>query len=410
MYTSATATSNMQERVSESGSLRVLALSTILPNPLQPTRGVYNLHQLKALSTICSVRAIAPILWTEELSVLARTFRRIGSGRQSQHGNLVVDHPRFWYFPRFFPSLHGCFFAASVKQTFMRVVKEFNPDVIFSPWIYPDGWAAVELATLVRRPVVVKALGSDIMLLKENTQRHLLTQETLVRANEVVAVSKSLATRMEKLGINRNKISVVYRGIDRTVFMVGNKGEARTSLGINEKKTIFIAAGNLVEVKGFDLLLEACSRIDSSILDWQLHVLGGGPLKSRLRQLALKLGISDRVHFQGAVAQNVLATWMQAADLYVLSSRSEGIPNVLRESIASQLPYVATDVGGVRELDEFGGGLVVPPNSPEHLYAGMMKALAAPPRLSANVIPSWQTSAESLLQILWRVCRRKSPC
>src|SRR5262249_51863856 len=120
----------------------------------------------------------------------------------------------------------------------------------------------------------------------------------------------------------------------------------------------------------------------------------------QLRQLARKLQIAEKVHFRGRVPQDRLAEWMRAADLLVLSSRSEGIPNVLLEAISSQLPYVATDVGGVRELDDFQGGIVVPPQAPSEIASGILSALAAKKTTASMQLPTWEESAESLRHVL----------
>jgi glycosyltransferase involved in cell wall biosynthesis len=165
------------------------------------------------------------------------------------------------------------------------------------------------------------------------------------------------------MGVAASRVSVVYNGVNREMFAPGDKGEVRAKLGLRPSATHLIGVGNLVSVKGFDLLLDACATLTNSPLDWELHLLGDGKLEAQLRQQAKQLGIADKVHFRGRVPQNVLADWMRAADLLVLSSRSEGIPNVLMEALSSELPYVATDVGSVRELADFEGGIVVPPHT-----------------------------------------------
>jgi len=122
--------------------------------------------------------------------------------------------------------------------------------------------------------------------------------------------------------------------------------------------------GNLVPVKGLDVLLAACGQLDGSAMPWQLHVVGEGPLKTALEWQARSLGIAERVSFHGARPHAQLPEWFRAADLLVLSSRSEGVPNVLLEAAACGLPFVASEVGGIPEIAPLGHSRLVPPNEP----------------------------------------------
>ena len=125
-----------------------------------------------------------------------------------------------------------------------------------------------------------------------------------------------------------------------------------------EKVVLFV--GNLVPVKGPDRLLAAMRRVvngDSLIVNGgepsaKLILLGDGPMRNRLMRQARQLGIAEHVCFLGSRSHDEVALWMNAADCLCLPSRSEGMPNVVVEALASGLPVAATDVGNVRELLE----------------------------------------------------------
>ena len=106
----------------------------------------------------------------------------------------------------------------------------------------------------------------------------------------------------------------------------------------------------MVPVKGLDILLQSLALLRSRDLDCHLYLVGDGPLRKQLMVQANVLGLSTRITFVGPKLHEELPAWYRAADLTVLPSRSEGLPNVLRESLACGTPFVASNVGGIVEI------------------------------------------------------------
>ena len=344
--------------------MNILALTNLYPNPLQPHRAPYNRHQFRMLGELHALRVIAPIAWTDEFAAQGPA---LPAGRRVIHDGLTVDHPRYWYTPKVLRGMYGRFFAASVRAVFDRVCREHRPDVVFAPWAYPDGYAAVELARRAGIPVVVQVHGSDIRQLDEFPARRAGTALAVSQAQGVIAVSRDLAEGCCRLGAKRERVRVIIDGVDREVFYPGSQRNARARLGLEADVKHLLFVGNLAPVKGVDILLAACSRLGTSLGRWRLHVIGGGPLRAALERQAKSLRLSDAVAFHGPIAHQQLPDWFRAADLFVLPSRSEGVPNVLLESMACGLPFVASDVGGIPEIAHLGESLLVRSERPLEL-------------------------------------------
>ena len=387
--------------------MRVLGLTNLYPNPYQPTRAAFNRQDFALLAERHAVHVIAPILWTDERNA---DRRLLPPSRRVTHDGLTVDHPVYWYTPKVLRGQYGRFFRWSVAGAFRRAVAEFRPDIVYTPWTYPDGWAAVRLAREAGLPAVVKVLGSDLRTLDEFPGRRARTAETLRLADAVVTVSQDLATRAAELGADPARVRVIYSGVDRRTFAPGDRAAARRAVGLPDDGTRhLLAVGNLVPIKGHDVLLDALARLPAEVGPWRLHLVGGGVRRDALAGQAARLGLADRVAFHGPRPHAELPDWFRAADLFVLPSRSEGVPNVFLEAAACGAPIVATAVGGVPEVAHLAACRLVPPDDPWPLARAVAAALAAPPPAPPDPPRDRREVVDDLEAVMAKVVERGRP-
>jgi glycosyltransferase involved in cell wall biosynthesis len=152
---------------------------------------------------------------------------------------------------------------------------------------------------------------------------------------------------------------------------------AKSRLGLPPERLLVGAVGRLSPEKGFDLLIRAADRLLAEGLDLELWIVGEGDQKEALTELVRQLGRAERIRLPGY--RSDLAGYYEAMDVLALSSYREGLPNVLLEAMALEVPVLATRVAGIPRLIQDGdNGLLVEPGQVDELVAGLRQLLRSP--------------------------------
>ncbi len=203
-----------------------------------------------------------------------------------------------------------------------------------------------------------------------------LQERALRRFDAVVAVSKPLENALAEVGVPTSVIHMIPNAWTPPSRPVAREA-ARERLGAEAEAPLIAFVGRLIPIKGCDVFVEALARLKA--VGWRAVVIGDGPEKEALGELAAANGLGDRVRFLGAVPS--AARYFSGVDLFVLSSRSEGTPMVLLEAMGAGVCPVVTRVGGVPDLiSSHERGWVVPPENPEALASALDEALGDPGR------------------------------
>jgi glycosyltransferase involved in cell wall biosynthesis len=357
--------------------MRALVLSSLYPNSVQPQFGLFVHRRVEALSQRgVSLRVVSPVPWVPPGLAFGRWGDMARIPASERLGDIRITHPRYLHAPG-----PGMYFQArnlhrGVASHVKRLQREFPFDFIDAHYLYPDGVAACHLARRFRVPVVLTARGSDVNLLPSFAWVRRQIRGALRRADAVIGVSAALARAMQQLGAPAEHTFVIPNGIDRQRFHFGDPLQARQSLNLFSDETLLLSVGNLNELKGHRLIVEAVARLRARGVRASLHLFGEGPERPALEALVQERGLQQQVTLHGNLPNERLARWYQAANLFVLASSREGWPNVLNEALACGLPVVATDVGGVPEIITDGAnGILARERSVEALEDAIARGL-----------------------------------
>ena len=417
--------------------MKILVVTNLFPNRLQPTRGMYNLQEFTELARLCELKVIAPIPWTIPFgkngflaSIPKKEFI------EADGGMIEVFHPRHLVIPKFGRSLYGLLLAVPLFFLARRLRQQEDFDALLAAWADPDGVATALVSRLIKKPFVLKVLGSDINELLGSRLRRRAIHYALKKASKVIAVSNPLKWRVAELGIREANIEVHPNGVNRRKFRPLDKIAVRRKLGLPVDRRVILFVGNLVPVKGVNYLLEAFHRLILSA-EGQiplLLIIGEGAQKATLQSMAQDYHILEHISFVGAKPHDEMPLWMNAGDILCLPSLNEGMPNVILEALACGKPVVASAVGGIPEMLQQGkngfqpkypvgagessrendlldresrlktkNGFLVPPSDPIELSRALQAALNAnwqSAKISKAVeYLSWQENARAIMRI-----------
>jgi glycosyltransferase involved in cell wall biosynthesis len=196
---------------------------------------------------------------------------------------------------------------------------------------------------------------------------------TLPRHEQVIVVSADLYERCRACGVPENRLHLIENAIDTEDFRrSGPAALAAGRSGIPAGRLLIGAVGRLSPEKGFDLLIRAVASLIDEGLDLELWIAGEGEGLDELERQALATGHGDRIRLLGFQADTVAL--FECLDLFCLSSLREGLPNVVLEAMAMEVPVLATRCGGIEAFGRDGTDmLTVPGGSAEALAGGLRR-------------------------------------
>ena len=198
---------------------------------------------------------------------------------------------------------------------------------------------------------------------------------TLPRHEQVIVVSADLYERCRACGVPEDRLHLIENAIDTEDFRrTGPAALAAGRSGMPAGRLLIGAVGRLSPEKGFDLLIQAVASLIDEGLDLELWIAGEGEGRDELERQAVATGHGDRIRLLGFQADTVAL--FECFDLFCLSSLREGLPNVVLEAMAMEVPVLATRCGGIEAFGRDGTDMLTVPAGSADALAGGLRRLA----------------------------------
>jgi glycosyltransferase involved in cell wall biosynthesis len=327
--------------------MRLLALTTSYPLYPGSSAGIFVQNLYRRLSVQCGIDVVcpadskpvkatfddctAPGIRIHAVRYAPRSWRRLAQ----ESGGVVTGLRRSPWRILLLPGL--------LLGLFWRCLLCVNDaDLIHANWSVCGAMACI-VGRLRRKPVVTTLRGSDVTRATRSWLDRMILGLAVRNSRIVICVSEAMAERLRTQFPSRTAdIHACLNGADEAFFQIDRAGSHGTDLRV-------LAVGNLISLKGFDVLIEAVARAHHRE---RMHVciVGSGPERGPLLAQAVSRGVSSCFTFVGTVPATDMPKYFSEADVFVLSSRSEGRPNVVVEALAGGLPVISTDLEGVQGM------------------------------------------------------------
>jgi teichuronic acid biosynthesis glycosyltransferase TuaC len=361
--------------------VKILAISHLFPNLKEKRYGIFVARQLSEISRLgAEITVIVPRIWCPGL------LRHFDRWKNYDHncplcrfeGIETISVPYLRLPGNFYNRWSGPVAFGAMKSKALELHKSKKFDVIYATDFFPDGDAAVRLAKYLKLPAACLGIGVDVNITAFSSKtiyRHFV--RTAKALDGTLACGQSVAERIKAV-TGKNPLCV-YGVLDLDEFSpVPDKIPERKELNLPPDKTIALYAGYLTKRKGVYDLLEAIYRVQKKCPDILPVICGSGPEETAMSRLIHKKGMEHSVHMAGEIEPEQMKKWMQASDLFVLASHTEGMPNVVAEAMACGLPVVTTAVGGLPEaVGDCDGAILVPPENIEELEKAILKVISS---------------------------------
>jgi glycosyltransferase involved in cell wall biosynthesis len=385
--------------------MKIAVVTRYFPSSAEPWQGRSAYQTLRVLARETDLRVFYPnASYPSLLKPRSRSYDNLDSsysppGVQTSY----YDYPAL-------PLLSRPFNGWMAARALLPHVRRFAPDLIFSYFLYPDGYAALRIGKALGVPVVAKSIGSDINRIGDPIS-YLLTRAVLREADFLVTVSGDLRLKAVAMGAPEEKTRALVNGCDLSVFHVRDRLEARRKLGIDPASQVVLYIGRMDVKKGLRELVGAAALLRLERANLHVYLIGEGPDRPLILSAIQANNAAGYIHTLPGCAFDEVAVWMAAADLVTLPSYMEGCPNAVLEALASGRPVVATNVGGIPEILSEKCGRLVPARSPGKLAQALASVLDKAwdaQAISAHGSRSWETVAAELLEIFESVVHART--
>lgn len=272
-------------------------------------------------------------------------------------------------------------YAAGVVSFLLRHHRRFQIVYFLMPGIHVA--AAVPVAGLLGLQCVMKFAGSsEIRKVVESTVGGFELACLRRWCGRIMVLNDGMVQEAIDAGFQRDRLLWMPNPVDTTEYApcdAGRRRQLRERFGLPQESPVAVFVGRFAPEKELPSLVRAFAEVASARPDSRLVLVGDGPLRTELGELAASLGVADRIVFPGAQPSSEVCQWLQASDVFTLVSRREGLPVSLIEAMATGLPAVVSDIPGTAQLITHGThGFRVPVRDDKAIAGGLLDLFGNP--------------------------------
>ncbi len=287
---------------------------------------------------------------------------------------IYIKYPRLWRGKLNFSE--GWFAYFFSKNIFKKIIQ---PDTILhANWLFPEAKLAYFLSKRFNIPFIVTLRGVDVRTAISGKRNWKEAKNILQCANKVTSVSRALLEKcISKDIISENKKTYITHNIyEFDKFYIKNKMQSRNALNLLGDEKVILFVGSLVKGKNVSSLIKAFSLLQKIKPRTRLLIIGSGEEKKPLNELVIREKLKN-VDFLGKILPDHLVDYYNAADVFCLPSFSEGLPNVIIESMLCGTPVVGSSVDEIPYIIKEGiNGFLVDPYSVPDIAEKLKKVLS----------------------------------
>lgn len=238
----------------------------------------------------------------------------------------------------------------------LQILNKIQPNIIHIHAPNQFSSNALIISKLLKIPVITTVHRAEID--KTNFFFQMIRRVILSSLRNVVAVSKYSKELAIRAGVQPNAISIIYNSCDEDQFVQKTEPMPKFSDLFTRDEKVILFVGNVIKIKGIDVLIESLSYLRSKI-NYHTVIIGSGEALNEAKQKVINLGLDQKVSFLGWLPPSELASFYRIADVFVLPSFTEGNSVALLEAMYNGIPIIASKVGGNPEsvIDDFNGYL-----------------------------------------------------
>ena len=346
--------------------------------------------------------------YTEEILSLINAYTNIEFlvySFGSKKKDVIRYHERILWVKR--KGLKNLFFFLDMIKIFLK----FKPSLIHSVYVIPSIIMGI-FGRFFKIPSILHGRGTDINYIPfKNIKSRILLIIAGMLNKVILIVSKAMKNDCIQLNLPKKKLITIYDGVNFIEFNPEGKKYYNYDRAIE-----ILHIGRFSYEKAHNLIIETCKMLRDNNIKFHLTLIGIGPLKKQIIELVRNYKLENLISLVGWVEHKIIPNYMLKSDLFILPSITEGLPISVIEAVSMKLPIIMTNVGGMPELANKDGCILIDKNNKESLYNAILYYYNNPNKVKIGGDVNrefitknfnWNIHAKKLYKIYLRLTNKK---